>query len=233
MVKSGYWTAFEHKLQISRPSCSGVAGANWWKTLWGLKISSKIKIFCWKACNNWLPTSNTLRCCHLQVVDCCKCCGLEAETLLHALWSCTSLKLVHEHCLFLKSQPFFGSPSTSLEFFVFCCSNLQIADLQLLMVVFWRFWFRCNKLVHEQVLLITIDVVSCSSCLLCEFDTANIQLRPSAAPVAAVSWTKPQVGLGAVIHDHHCLFMAGLSRKLIGLVSIKVAETAAILNGFI
>ncbi|KAL5811377.1 hypothetical protein ACOSQ3_028113 [Xanthoceras sorbifolium] len=39
------------------------------------------------------------------------------------------------------------------------------------------------------------------------------------------------VGLGDVIRDHEGLFMAGLSRKLYGLVSVEVAEALAILNG--
>ncbi|KAL5756472.1 hypothetical protein ACOSQ2_021218 [Xanthoceras sorbifolium] len=39
------------------------------------------------------------------------------------------------------------------------------------------------------------------------------------------------VGLGAVVRDSQGLFMAGLSQKLVGSVSIEVAEAAAILNG--
>ncbi|KAL5854188.1 hypothetical protein ACOSQ4_003990 [Xanthoceras sorbifolium] len=41
------------------------------------------------------------------------------------------------------------------------------------------------------------------------------------------------VGLGAAIRDQHGLFMAGLLCKLVGSVSIEVAETAAILNGIL
>ncbi|KAL5833507.1 hypothetical protein ACOSQ3_017181 [Xanthoceras sorbifolium] len=93
-VKSGYWIAFAHKLQLSQPSCSTVVGANWWKVLWGLKIPSKIKLFCWRACNNWLPTFHVLRCRHMQVRDCCDSCGVADETVLHALRSCSSLKVM-------------------------------------------------------------------------------------------------------------------------------------------
>ncbi|KAL5812772.1 hypothetical protein ACOSQ3_027722 [Xanthoceras sorbifolium] len=39
------------------------------------------------------------------------------------------------------------------------------------------------------------------------------------------------VGLGAVVRDHQGLFMAGLSRKLVGSISIEVAEATVLLNG--
>ncbi|KAL5758198.1 hypothetical protein ACOSP7_020809 [Xanthoceras sorbifolium] len=39
------------------------------------------------------------------------------------------------------------------------------------------------------------------------------------------------VGLGAVVRDSNGDFIAGLSRKLVGSVSIEIAEASAILNG--
>ncbi|KAL5771067.1 hypothetical protein ACOSP7_015221 [Xanthoceras sorbifolium] len=72
---------------------------------------------------------------------------------------------------------------------------------------------------------------------------------PRAAPIATAVWTAPVegwyklnvdtslraidclVGLGAVVRDCNGLFMAGLSQKLVGSVSIEIAEAVAILNG--
>ncbi|KAL5777266.1 hypothetical protein ACOSP7_010192 [Xanthoceras sorbifolium] len=44
-VKSGYWVAMEQKSLSSAATCSGMAGINWWKHIWQLKLPSKIKIF--------------------------------------------------------------------------------------------------------------------------------------------------------------------------------------------
>ncbi|KAL5834011.1 hypothetical protein ACOSQ3_017685 [Xanthoceras sorbifolium] len=49
---------------------------------------------------------------------------------------------------------------------------------------------------------------------------------------ASLKCSESLVGLGAVIRDSNGLFMAGLSRKRFGSVSIEVTEASAILNGF-
>ncbi|KAL5819558.1 hypothetical protein ACOSQ3_023495 [Xanthoceras sorbifolium] len=82
-----------------------------------------------------------------------------------------------------------------------------------------------------------------------DFTATNFLPQPQAAPYAIVGWSKPQVGwlnlnvdaslkpeaslvgLGAMIRDHEGQLMAGLSRKLVVLVSIEVAEASTILNG--
>ncbi|KAK3185204.1 hypothetical protein Dsin_032490 [Dipteronia sinensis] len=57
-VKSGYWLA---KNMDSNPSCSSLnPSVSWWKFLWPLSLPTKIKIFIWKACNNWIPTNVNL-----------------------------------------------------------------------------------------------------------------------------------------------------------------------------
>ncbi|KAK3222937.1 hypothetical protein Dsin_009962 [Dipteronia sinensis] len=57
-VKSGYWFA---KNMDSNPSCSGLnPSVSWWKFLWRLCLPIKIKIFIWKACNDWIPTNVNL-----------------------------------------------------------------------------------------------------------------------------------------------------------------------------
>ncbi|KAL5784349.1 hypothetical protein ACOSQ2_006741 [Xanthoceras sorbifolium] len=92
------------------------------------------------------------------------------------------------------------------------------------------------------------DIVSWAVCYLQDFDIANQVPLRCIASKAAVKWKRPPedwfklnvdaslraegclVGLGAVVRDSHGLFMAELSRKFVGLVSIEVAEAAAILN---
>ncbi|KAL5750066.1 hypothetical protein ACOSP7_024669 [Xanthoceras sorbifolium] len=113
----------------------------------------------------------------------------------------------------------------------------------------WRNWFRRNKLMYEQVLLLAIDTVVWSLYFLNDKDDANVRPAAPLGTAVSIGWKAPDegwfklnvdtslratdclVGLWAVIHDSNGAFMADLSRKLIGLVSIEAAEAFAISNG--
>ncbi|KAL5776851.1 hypothetical protein ACOSP7_009777 [Xanthoceras sorbifolium] len=94
----------------------------------------------------------------------------------------------------------------------------------------------------------TMDIVPWSRCFLAELDAVPPKPVRCLLPVPSQGWTASVtcwyklnvdaslratyylVGLGAIIRDSNDFFMAGLSRKLIGLVLIEIAEAAAILN---
>ncbi|KAL5779658.1 hypothetical protein ACOSQ2_010395 [Xanthoceras sorbifolium] len=170
----------------------------------------------------------------MVVLDRCKGCRVADESVLHALWKCPALKVIRGQCSFVKQQVCSPLDSSSfLDFFVSCCS----------------IWYRRNNLVHSKVLLLAIDVVSWSRVFLAEFSTSNLLSSALPAPCTAIGRCKPPLGwmklnvdaslkpenslvrLGAVLRDHEGLFLAGLSRKLVGLVSIEVVEASTILNG--
>ncbi|KAL5845979.1 hypothetical protein ACOSQ3_009503 [Xanthoceras sorbifolium] len=82
-VKSAYKLAFQ--LQFGDiPSCSN--GPSFvWKFIWNLQIPAKIKIFCWRACRDILPTKDLIFRRKISVSPCCELCGLIPETVDHAL----------------------------------------------------------------------------------------------------------------------------------------------------
>lgn len=89
-VRSGYWIASSSD---DNPSCSGLSDSkSWWKFFWHLKLPQKIKLFVWKACNNWIPTWCNLVTHGMCMEVVCLVCAEKAETTLHALWRCPSLK---------------------------------------------------------------------------------------------------------------------------------------------
>lgn len=51
-VKNAYRLALS---TMEQPSCS-IGPLGWWKRLWSLRLPSKVRIFCWKACRGILPT---------------------------------------------------------------------------------------------------------------------------------------------------------------------------------
>ncbi|KAF4379882.1 hypothetical protein G4B88_021015 [Cannabis sativa] len=59
LVKSGYRVARE--LNICPTRCSNMDQINtWWKMWWHLQLPSRIKLFGWKLCHNWLPAKSNL-----------------------------------------------------------------------------------------------------------------------------------------------------------------------------
>ncbi|KAL5816757.1 hypothetical protein ACOSQ3_025135 [Xanthoceras sorbifolium] len=110
----------DNKFSVSSASCSAAGALSCWKDLWRVNLPSKIKLFLWKASKGWLLALQVLHRRHLQVFDCCPCCGLESESIQHALWFCNSLCEVLNHCLpSLHSAILVRSPTLFWIFFLF------------------------------------------------------------------------------------------------------------------
>ncbi|KAL5823057.1 hypothetical protein ACOSQ3_021001 [Xanthoceras sorbifolium] len=175
----------------------------------------------------------------MQVDILCRCCCYVPETAFHALWQCGFLNLMRQQCLFLHNKiRNLASSASFIDFFVMCCSLLSVANLRLLVVVLWRCWYRRNKLLHENIVLLAIDIVAWSSNFLHEFDAVNSATsicspgnQVKVNTDAALRLGACLVGLGDVIRDANGLFLVGISRKLVGSVAVEVAEGVAILNG--
>ncbi|KAK3193675.1 hypothetical protein Dsin_024985 [Dipteronia sinensis] len=116
-VKSGYWLGCSlHEAAYS----SGMGDlVSWWKFLWKAPISSKVKIFIWKACQNWLPTMYNLSCRGIQVTNRCPLCMRDKETTWHALWGCRLLKDICASMLGIRTAKS-GNMGKFLEFLLVC-----------------------------------------------------------------------------------------------------------------
>jgi hypothetical protein len=63
-----------------------------WKRLWKLHVPPKIRIFWWRAVNNFLPTKAKLNRRHVELESFCPTCEAEAETLHHVAFVCPLAK---------------------------------------------------------------------------------------------------------------------------------------------
>ena len=92
-VKSAYYVALTMiKSSDLWESSHGDPKIPLWKQIWQLKIPPKIRIFSWKACVNALPTLLNLRKRGVNTNGMCPVCGLEVESIYHALFKCSSVK---------------------------------------------------------------------------------------------------------------------------------------------
>ncbi|XP_050240907.1 uncharacterized protein LOC126689771 [Quercus robur] len=63
-------------------------GSQVWAKVWKMKVSNKIRVFAWRACQNILPTRENLFRRKVAPDAYCERCNQVPESVLHVLWEC-------------------------------------------------------------------------------------------------------------------------------------------------
>ncbi|KAK3189427.1 hypothetical protein Dsin_028988 [Dipteronia sinensis] len=134
-VKSGYWIG--RCLVESSSSSNPRLLKSWWNSFWKTKILLKVKIYVWKACNDWIPTKVNIARKGVQTNGLCEACKASNETTLHSLWECRKLKHIREEWLY-GIVPLRGNYSTffDLVWDVSCLVNKE--HMELFYVMVWK-----------------------------------------------------------------------------------------------
>ena len=117
-----------------------------WKTIWRLNITNKVKSFAWCASKNIIPTKANLY--HQKVIDnpTYESCSSRAESSRHVLWDCEKAQEIWK----LSSIPFEVRGANFLEF-VGLLRHLKFRQrkgddlLELVVMVAWCLWFNRNE----------------------------------------------------------------------------------------
>ncbi|KAK1586685.1 hypothetical protein Q3G72_005064 [Acer saccharum] len=129
LVRNGYWVA---KAADSTSSGSGLSLA--------------------------IPTRVNLASHGLKLDTLCPLCSQKNESSLHALWQCSSLKIVCSNCCISSGGKALDS-SSFLDFVLSCKDRVNILEFEVLCVVWWHAWYRRNQLVHSNVLIPEVGVL--------------------------------------------------------------------------
>ena len=97
-VKAGYQMLCKEANSSAASSLDSSHKSAFWKRLWKLHVSNKIKFFLWRVCSNALPTKDNLKKRKILEDARCNACLLDQETTFHALWSCETLKEIWNPC---------------------------------------------------------------------------------------------------------------------------------------
>ncbi|KAK2634784.1 hypothetical protein Ddye_029576 [Dipteronia dyeriana] len=184
----------------------------------------------------------------------CPICLKKAESSLHALWRCASLKAVRIVCDFvfghasLESTPF-------LDFMQPCGSHVGVNEFEFLCILWWRVWHRRSLVVHYHSLVLVLKVMEWAVSFLKEFRSASmvkvgngkdgrdgdrVANHPWQPPPAcffkintdaAVNGKGKGSGIGVVIRDCDGKVMASLCRNILANYEPQIAEALAILEG--
>lgn len=73
---------------------SGENNFNWFNCVWSFNVQNKIKLFIWHACSNILPCGDIMFKRKVVNHNLCPYCGLETETIFHALWTYKNAKSI-------------------------------------------------------------------------------------------------------------------------------------------
>ncbi|KAK3198465.1 hypothetical protein Dsin_021880 [Dipteronia sinensis] len=195
-VRSGYWVGRDLACSRDMASNSGEL-SNWWKVLWRMKLPMKIKLFIWKACNDWIPSMANLTRRKIRVDDICPICKKENETTIHALWECKNLKFVRQKWV-PRNIDVTRRYSNFLELMTNVASKLSFEHLDLLCTIFWRVWYIRKLGVFEKGKTDCNEVIWWSRNYLDLFNSANEKkkdINQSQRTASDTGWRPPMLGL--------------------------------------
>lgn len=117
-----------------------------WKTLWSLKLPTKIRVFVWKAGRDSLPTRKKLYQRQIQLDTRYPFCPSKEEDLFHAIYACSHLLPIwswllqqyrHNQTIYLVHDIMQGCLSHSSEL------------LEKFIPIAWRLWLMRNTMIFE------------------------------------------------------------------------------------
>lgn len=211
-----------------------------------MKCPNKVKVFAWRFRKDSLPTKSALKRRRIIEVSLCPLCGREEETSCHALWRCSSTKLVWKEILgdlwnFFKTD------------LVCCSSNRQVADvilaladlvgLERMWVTALVIWNQRNAFVMQGLQPSPTSIVSKAR----EWLSVNI-VESHCPPPVGPRWIVPphtwykinfdgamftsinRVGVSAVMCNDRGEFMAAMVDTLEGALNNDHVKAAAALR---
>ena len=190
-MKSGYKFLCEFLTPDSNRSQTSDSMKSFWKSIWKLKVPGKIKHFLWKACTNSLPTKeNLLKRKILQESGCPRCSG-SSEFVVHALWSCTCIKVVWN-----TDFNWVDRCPTDSESFSYVLQKIQAkpALVSLFATTAWSIWFQRNKSRQQDHPLPLHNIAGFAKNYLCEF-RGLASPKPLRRRTISRRWCPPATGL--------------------------------------
>lgn len=217
-----------------------------WKSLWSLKIPSKVATFLWRVCRGCLPTLAALAVKHVSVDTTCPWCHTENEDDLHILFQCEFAKTVWA-MVGLQDEVVLSQNESCFNMFVRVFQMATIEKRVLIGMVCWSLWHRRNKWVWERVNGSAFGVKAAAMNLLADWRRAHEECGRSlgSAVMGVQHWSTPpvgwykintdaaifhdgSVGLGSVIRDSTGRFIRARCGRVVGGWQPREAEALSL-----
>ncbi|PWA41769.1 hypothetical protein CTI12_AA548270 [Artemisia annua] len=220
--KSAYFLALEADEDMVRNAISEDS-IEFWRAVWKARVPGKVKLFMWRAWNNYVPTIDNLQSRGLNHTSSCTHCGETTENLVHVMFKCSAAKEVWDRC----SLGCFYDTQGAVNFHDFCRVILENfpAEWEVFMMILWGLWTRRNKHFHGQLNGREGKVEEVAKVILSDYQKENqrgiisstngvhnthttVWLRPNAQHIKIncdAAWQKEsgKAGLGFVARDYN------------------------------
>ncbi|KAH7863159.1 hypothetical protein Vadar_014084 [Vaccinium darrowii] len=232
-VKSGY----ELALMMKRNGLLGVGGSGeasnrvdmkeFWKRLWSLPVSGKIRHFLWKCCHNAIPVQKNLRKRGVLSPIGCPLCGDAKESIIHlvaqcpfarAVWSSLPMQIDSQA---LECSSFIHWWSAFMHRGQGCPDNAVWRSNMAYMV--WGIWKSRNRAMFDHVRADPVWVMQHAVSSAAEFLNANMEDGPEKVFLCddrhgeQVHWQPPSSGLVKINFD--AAFIQNLNNGGVGVVA--------------
>jgi ribonuclease HI len=256
-VRSGYHVQWRHRFgasagQLALPGSSALNPV--WKSVWKLKIPSKIKIFFWRALHGILPLKCIMANRHVGTSSECPICHQGPEDILHLLFQCSAAREVWValgiHSMIDEAIMVDRSGSAVLEEIL--CRNPtlmpgfnDIGLKEVVVITSWYIWWvRRRRTRNEDVAPIFKRKMS-----ILAIASNSAKAMTSCRPSTDVRWSKPlprQVkvnvdasffedsrsgAVGAVLRDYQGQFIAASCKFIPHVNSAMMAEAMTMKEG--
>ncbi|KAK2648902.1 hypothetical protein Ddye_016391 [Dipteronia dyeriana] len=223
-VKSRYKLGRALK-SVEVPSESTNSGQ--WKVIWRLRIPSKIKMFIWKACRNWIPTLFNLAGRGIPSDGTCLVCSNSAETKSMLYGIVLGLKVFG--CLLIFVRVLSGR--------ITCISKTCLCFITVFSpLVIWNFCVLCGGEFGIRGIK-DIMVSEGTEWKMCKIGLMKMRWKAPDVGVfkvntdAAIMTTNQVVGVGIVVRDSNGQLVGTSAQNNEACFSPSIAEAVAILRG--
>ncbi|KAL1105395.1 hypothetical protein V6Z11_D04G129000 [Gossypium hirsutum] len=214
-----------------------------WKALWKLDTLPKIRVFAWRVGHEILPTNSKIASIRQDFDKGCPRCGVETETVLHALKDCPTSRAVlsiggwsrsfisknYDHCI------------DWLEDLMRVLDKRAMADL---ITTLWNYWNNRNNFIFRGKEEEAKQIWERANNLTKEFQICNMMNEPLMSQnVVEKKWNKPpkgfikinfdatvgenRIGYGMVVRDEEGFVLGGGGGFKEGGMSVEETECVA------
>ncbi|XP_074303197.1 uncharacterized protein LOC141637622 [Silene latifolia] len=169
-----------------------------WKFIWGLNVPPKLIHFIWRACSGVLAVKSNLFRRHCCPDDICPSCGVDSETVLHALYLCPSIRQYWEASGF--EELLSNTATTSVSSWVIEAIELLHGDEKgRFLAMLWAMWaIRNDKIFEEEQRCPDVTILGLVR-MVAEYQGYKNACvggggRVLAADVGSGAWSVPNVG---------------------------------------